>query len=293
MKRRVTLSNKTEGVFTAIDYKKKKYKTVYVIMFAILLIAALATFFPIFWLLMTSFKTVEELFASSYSFWPDSISWSRVTEVWGVTNFSRAYINSLIVVGGAVVVSVVANGLLAFVLSIVRPKGHRAVFVLIMMGYMIPPITGMIPLFVTLRNMQLIDTFVPPILMFGANAFYLVMFKSYMESLPKAIFEAAEVDGAKMMTVFFKIVFPLSLPIVGVIAILTATAAWNDFLFQYLILRSDSVQTVIVRLFHLNRAAGMYQHIYMAMMLATLPLIVLFLIFQRQITSTVTTSGIK
>jgi len=287
------LPNKREGILTSIDYKKTRYKVLYLAMFLMLLAMVFITFFPIFWLLMTSFMTDTEIGSLPVRLFPESLNFAHIADTWNTARLGMPFLNSLMIVGGAVLVSVVFNGILGFVLAVIKPKGGKIIFGAIMVGYMIPPITGMVPLFDALTRMGLTDNPLPLMLIFGANAFYLVMFKNYMESLPKAIFEAAEVDGAGMFRVFFRIVIPLSWPIIGVIAIFTATAAWNDFLLPFLLLQDSNRMTVMVRLVEIQANQYSASVLYMSLLIATVPLILLFLIFQRRITSTVTTSGIK
>lgn len=124
------------------------------------------------------------------------------------------------------------------------------------------------------------------------------MFKNYFESLPKALFDAAEVDGCSKIGTFFRIVVPLSRPIIGVVAIFTMTAAWSDFLLPYLILMDDSMMTVMVKIYHLQTTMGTVpgfgpDKLLMVLSISIIPQIILFAFFQKQITRSVTTSGIK
>jgi len=134
-------------------------------------------------------------------------------------------------------------------------------------------------------------------LSYGANVFYIVMFKTYFDSIPKPLIEAARLDGASNWQIFTRIVFPLSLPIVMVVSIFAINASWSDFLLPYLVLNSvPDKQTLMVRIYsvNMNPPSGMTQdQILMLIGLSIIPVLILFGIFQRQITDSVATTGIK
>src|SRR5690606_27649544 len=145
--------------------------------------------------------------------------------------------------------AVLFNGLLAYGLAILKPKGHKIIFGLVMWSLLIPPMTSMVALFVNINKLHLTKSFLPLWLMLGANAFYVVLFKQFFESLPKELIEAAKLDGAGYLQTFLRIIIPLSKSIVMVIIIFAINAAWSDFLMPYLILNGSGKETVMVRLF--------------------------------------------
>jgi multiple sugar transport system permease protein len=292
------LTTKRQGILVFYDYKKTRYKFVYAFLLLILFIALFFTVFPPIWLFLSSFKTAQELYAVPFSLFPESFDLGKISDVWNMLQFGRYFVNSLIVVMGAIVAAVLFNGLLAYVISVLKPVGGKLVFATVLASLMIPPILNMGPLFQNLVRFNLINTYIPLWLVFGANPFFFIMFKTYFDRLPKELFEAAQIDGANNLQMFLKIVLPLSKPIVGVITIFTLNAAWSDFLLPFLVLLQDDKQTVMVKIFKLQSTMGTSigfgpDMLLMVLAISIIPPIILFILFQRQITSSVATTGIK
>lgn len=292
------LKSKSSGILTAADYKKVGFRIVYWIILIILLAAVLTALIPVLWLFISSFKEAEELTSTPYHLFPEVFNFKKLAEVWEMLNFWQYFLNTIIVVIGAVLCSVVFNGLLAYVFAIVKPKGYKFFFGMVMASYMIPALMSIVPLYQQIINFGLINTYIPLWFMFGANAYYLIMFKNYFESLPKALFEAAEMDRCGKFRAFFKVVIPMSRPIIGVVAIFTMTAAWSDFLLPYLVLNDDSMMTVMVKIYNLQATMGTVQgfgpdKLLMILTISILPQIVIFALFQKQITGSSAAGAVK
>jgi multiple sugar transport system permease protein len=293
-----SLINKTSGILTFSDYKKIPYKILYGIMIGILFMALIITVFPPLWLFLASFKSAKELYQAPFTLFPDSFDFGKIKDVWDTLNFGKYYLNSFIIIIGAVLTSVIFNGLLAYAISILKPVGHRIVFGLVLGSLMIPPILNMGPLFNNIVKTGLINNYLPLMLVFGANSFYFILFKTYFDSLPESLVEAARLDGCNNLQVFYKIVLPLSKPIMMVVAIFTVNAAWSDFLLPYLVLLDDARQTVMVKIFLLQSNMGTSMNfgpdtLLIVLALSIIPPVIIFFIFQKQITSTVATTGVK
>lgn len=292
------LYKKRSGLLVQFDYYKTRFKVLYVLIVVLLSLALVVTIFPPIWLILSSFKDASEIYRVPFTLWPDTFDFSKIVEVWNILDFSRYYLNSILVTLGAVAASLVFNGLLAYSISVVKPSGYKIVFALVMASLMIPPILNMGPLFNSIVTLGLTNSLVPLALLFGANPFYFILFKTYFDSLPPALFEAARIDGANKFQVFKLIVLPLSKPIVAVVSIFTITAAWSDFLLPFLVLQSDSKQTVMVKIYQLYNDMGTSMgfgpdSLLMVIAFSIVPPVVLFFIFQRHITSTVATTGIR
>lgn len=292
------LKSKSSGILTAADYKKTGFRIVYWLILFILLIAVLTALIPVLWLFISSFKEAEELTSTPYHLFPEAFNFKKLAEVWNMLNFWQYFLNTIIVVIGAVICSVVFNGLLAYVFAIVKPRGYKIFFGLVMASYMIPALMSIVPLYQQIIDFGLINTYIPLWFMFGANAYYLIMFKNYFESLPKALFEAAEMDKCGKFRAFFKVVIPMSRPIIGVVAIFTMTAAWSDFLLPYLVLNDDSMMTVMVKIYNLQATMGTVQgfgpdKLLMILTISILPQIIIFALFQKQITGSSAAGAVK
>lgn len=297
---RYRLRYKREGLITGIEYKKWYFKLLYAVILLILFAAVLTAVIPVLWLFLAGFKDAQDVFKAPFTFWPESIDLRKVVEVWKVVGFGKYFLNTLILVLGSIVCAVFFNGLLAYAVSILKPKGHKIVYGLIMASYMIPAVASLVPLYANINKLGLkgYATFIPLCLLYGANSYYFMMFKNYFDTIPQSLIESARIDGAGNMRVFFSVVLPLSRPIVGVVSIFAMTAAWADFLLPYLLLQDQNLYTVMVVIYNLRSTMasmadfGIDKYL-IAVAITILPQIALFAIFQRQIMGTGATSGIK
>ena len=288
------LSDKRDGLLNFSDYKTIGNKIAYGVFIFLLIMFALTALVPILWLFITSFKTVNEINSTEYHLFPEAFDISKLINLWTKLDFSRYYVNTFIVVVGAVICSVVFNGLLAYAVGVLKPIGYKVINVLILLGYMIPSALAMFPLLMQLTKLDLIDSYLPLWLMFGANAYYYLLFKDYFEKIPSALIEAARVDGLSDFGIFIQIVLPLSKSIIGVVAIFTMTAAYSDFLLPYLILQDENMQTVMVAVYNLSSTTTLdASEMLMLLVISIIPQIIIFIIFQKQIMNTSANSGMK
>lgn len=293
------LHQEQNTLFNFQDFKKHRYRFLYFVFVFILIAFLLTAIIPILWLFITSFKTVDEINSTTYHLFPAEFHISKVVEVWNKAHFGRYFLNSIIVGIGASVCAVLFNGLMAYAVNIIKPKGYKVVHILIMIAYMIPAITGIIPIFTWLSAIGFTEGYLPYLalmLIFGANAFYYVNFKNYFESIPKSLFEAAKMDGCSDFKIFFKVVLPLSKPIIGVVSIFALTASWSDFLLPYLLLQDQELYTIMVEIFQIQTTIGngfTNDEFLMLLVLSIIPQLVMFFLFQKQITNSTATSGIK
>jgi multiple sugar transport system permease protein len=158
---------------------------------------------------------------------------------------------------------------------------------------LIPATTSIVPLFINISKLHLTGTFVPLWFSIGANAFYVVLFKNFFDELPMSLVEAAKIDGANEFTIFIRIAAPLSRAIIMVIIMYAINHAWSDFLLPFLVLKNTPLTTVVVKLFEFRAAQTTDVDILRAIVFAITPPIILFFLFQRQITQVTIQSGIK
>lgn len=286
------LGSKSNGIITPLDFKRPVVKVAYVIVFVICLIIAFISIAPPLWVLFSSFKDIKE-FTLDPSIFPKKYDFSKFINTWNELTFYKYYINSFISIVGSVVCAIIFNGLLAFGVSVIKPKGSKFVFALVLGSLMVPATTGMVPLFVNITKLHMSGTFYPLWFSMGAGAFYVVLFKKFFDTLPDSIIEAAKLDGSGNLQTFMRIVMPLSKPIIIVITMYAINAAWSDFLLPYLVLNNTGHETVMVRLFQFRNGKTSDVDILRAIVFAIFPVVVLFTIFQKQIVQFSFHSGIK
>lgn len=296
-----SMYRKSEGAIRGFDLRKRPVKLGYAVMYLAALVAVLVAVLPILWVILSGFKDIKEFTRGvkvgkyyQVQLFPQSLSLEGYLTTWNQLKYYQYYLNSLWVVIGSVVAALVFNGLFAYSISRLKPRGYKLVFALVMGTLMLPGTTSMVPLLINITKLGLIGSFVPLWLSAGASAFYVVMFKNFYDALPDSLLEAARLDGCNNLQLFFKIVFPLSMPINIVIIIYAINAAWSDFMLPYLVLSGTKLETVMVRLFSFRTSIRANDtSIIRAIVFSIIPPIVLFIFFQRLITQNVTATGIK
>lgn len=305
------LSSKTTGVWIFSDYKKIKNKVLYFAFIILLSLFAIIAIFPPLWLLLSCFKTPEQILSPEFTLFPQSFDLQVISRIWREFQFGQYYVNSMFLVIGAVICSIIFNGLLAYSVAVIKPKGYQLIDTLVLSTLLIPAIINISPLYMNIINLfNSINTliginvwsvpyfsYLPLWLIYGANAYYYVLFKLYFESIPKTLFEAASIDGANRIQMFRFILIPLAMPIIAVVAIFTVNAAWSDFLLPSLMTQvRQSEQPIMVRLYNMfsdQMAEVSLQEKLMTIMFSVIPPIILFALFQKKISLSVSTSGLK
>ena len=290
------MENKKEsytGVIRDFDMRHMSVKIIYYMVFAVCAAILIVCIFPFVWTILSSFKTIKEI-ASEPNIIPHHFQISGFVKTWTSLKFVKYYMNSAISVLGSIVCAILFNGLFGYVMAKVKPYGSKFFEMLVMWGLLIPSTTSIVPLFMNLSKIGLTGTFIPLWLAMGANAFYVVLFKNFFDSIPASYIEAATIDGAGNIQIFFKIVVPLSKSIIMVVGLYAITAAWSDFLLPFLLLQNTQFETVMVKLFSLMRGAKINDvEMLRAIVFAIIPPVILFIIFQKQITQVTIQSGIK
>ena len=283
---------KADGTIRFYDLHSTKTKILCVIIFIICFLIIIVALFPPVWVFLAGFKNIKE-FTNHPTILPEKFDFTVFFKTWKQMKFFRYYINSAIVVAGSIICAVIFNGIMAYGLAILKPKGYKVIYALIMWSMLIPATTSMIALFVNISKIGLSHTFIPLWLQVGANAFFVLMFKQFFESLPKELIEAAKLDGCGYIRTFRSIIIPLSKSIVMVIIIFTINAVWSDFLLPYLILNNSGKETVMVRLYMFQAGSTTSVDILRAVVYSIIPPIILFLVFQKQITEGAATGALK
>lgn len=307
MKTLKRFSDKPAGVINPSDLKTFKGQFVYWLFMAILIILSIICLVPAIWTLCTGFKTSQEIYQSA-SFFPKSLSWETVkqniAEAWFYMDGTRTSINTLIISVAGTVVCVLVDGFGGYVLSRLKPKGTKLVFILIVWTMMIPGQIRMVPLYISYMNwpfvvdtswqVNLLNTYWPMILMAATSAFTVILFKNSFDAVSISLVEAAKLDGAGDLQIFFKIMIPLSMPIVIFTAIGTMRGPWGDFFNPFLILQDATKWTMPVSIFSMQTDPKVKMNIYMlALIISSVPGLLIFALFQKYIMGGINVGGVK
>lgn len=264
---------------------------------AVLILGAVVMIAPLLWMFTTAIKTKVEVFALPPVWFPEVPRWDTFTRMWSEAPILSGFRNSIVVAGTVTVVGSITSSLAAFALAKLRMPFKNAIFLGLLSGLMIPFPTLMIPQFVMFAKIGWVDTLLPLIvpLLFG-NIIMIFFLRQYLESVPDSIVEAAKIDGASYLQIFRVMILPMIRPAIAAQFILWFMAIWNDYLAPILYLNTESRQTLQVVIANLNVEFATqrdYPLIMGASFVALLPILVVFLIFQRQIIESVALTGTK
>lgn len=293
-----TFERSESGLLSSTDLKIFKYRLLYGFMIVVMVIMSLGCIFPILWVILSAFKDLDEFLRVPPTLFPRSFHPEKIMQVWDVVSFGKYYVNSIILIIGDLFMALLLNGVAGYVLSRIKPKGSKLVFILIFWSMLIPRSANMISLYmsfvdVPLFHINLTNSYIPLWLMAGANAFYVLLFKNYFTNIPMSYIEAARIDGCTNISIFAKIILPMSRPIVAVVAIFCIQASWGEFFWPYLVISDVEkfpVAVILYRLQESNLSADMYM---MVMLFAIVPVLIIFSIFSRYIMDGANMSGLK
>ncbi|HWQ78545.1 MAG TPA: carbohydrate ABC transporter permease [Anaerovoracaceae bacterium] len=259
-----------------------------------LAVFTLSIIYPLVWMAISGFKTKSELFTDTWAF-PTEWSFANYIKAWeyGVANY---LVNSIIVTSATVVLTIFVSALCAYVLSRFEFKYKNLVFLFILGGMMVSPEVVLISLYKLLQVMHLYDTYLALVLTYTAFhvSFTVFLMRSYILSIPKEIEESAVIDGCGMFMVFLRIILPISRPIIATSALLAAMAAWNEFMFALVFMKTNTMRTLPVGLVNLRGTFTTdWPVLLAALSISALIMIVVFLVFQKQLVRGLTQGGIK
>jgi multiple sugar transport system permease protein len=282
--------------------KRPAGRVIYWTVFALLLVSTLITFGPLYWMFSSALKSSIEIFQNPPTFWPLHPAWNNYASAWNVLQYPLYFGNTLILAVGAVVLQLLVSATAAFALSKLRPAGKGIIQFVFFSTLMVPPVVYLIPQFVNISDLplihvSLINNWAGVWLPEAASALNILILKSFFDTIPTELTDAARLDGANGWQMFSRIILPLSRPALAVVTIFTVVASWKDFLWPLLVLSNPDLQPLSVAIFH---EAGInsnfplpFNYLMAGLVLASIPPILLFLLFQRQIIRGVNLTGLK
>jgi multiple sugar transport system permease protein len=261
----------------------------------ILVLMCLVYFAPFYWMLATSLKDNAQLGAFPPVFWPHPFVWKNYADAVNYIPFLRFFINSLILTGGATIGAILSNSLIAYGFSRIEWKGREVLFYVAIATVFIPFPVTLVALFDIFAKIHWINTFRPLIVpTFFGQAFYMFLIRQFLMGIPKELSDASRIDGANEPTIFRLIILPIMKPAIAVVAIFAAVNAWNDFLTPLIYLSDETRYPLAIGLqFYKAEHTVAFSLLMAASTLVVLPVVVLFLFFQRFFIEGVTVGAIK
>jgi multiple sugar transport system permease protein len=263
--------------------------------FAVLLLAAIVWLIPLAWAVDTALKTEADTTTVPVTWIPPSgFTLESFWQILSAGNMLRWYFNSFLTSSVITLLVVVLASLAAFGFSRVAFRGKRLLFLLIIAGLIIPPQILIVPLFTEMDALGFVDTYWGIILPQIASPLAVFIFKQFFDGIPNELEDAARVDGASRFRVYWQIWMPLSRPAIAAVAIFIFVISWNNFLWPFIIVTNTDMMTIPVGIATVQSSYGVrYADIMASAVLAGLPLIIVFLFFQRQIVQGISNTGLK
>jgi multiple sugar transport system permease protein len=249
---------------------------------------------PALWLISSSLKTLAEVFAVPMRLLPQQPQWQNYIDAIETTHMGRSFRNSSILAVTSTVLAVFISTWGGYVFSKLEWRGREQVMTALLSTMMIPGFLTLIPKFVMVIKLGMMNSFAGVIVPGLVSTFGIFMCRQFMLSIPKDLTDAAIVDGCNVFGIYWRIILPLCKPVMAVLAISTFTGSWNNLLWPLMILTDQRLHTIPVTLAGLRTQEMFQYHIQMAgASIAVIPVIIIFLIFQRYIIEGVALTGIK
>ncbi|MED4600651.1 carbohydrate ABC transporter permease [Paenibacillus validus] len=266
---------------------------------ALIIAGFIIMLYPILWMIISSFKPTETILTDN-SLWPRNLTLSNYIKGWkgtSGTTFTTFYMNSLLMVGLAVVGNIISCSLAAYAFARLEFKGKKAMFALMLMTMMIPMHVLVVPQYIIFNKLEWVNTILPIVIpkFFAVEGFFVYLTVQFIRSLPRELDKAATVDGCGPISIYTRIILPLTTPAIVTTTIFTFIWTWNDFFSQLLYLSSVKKYTVTLALRMFTDAGGeaALGSLFAMSVLSIIPVFFIFLFFQRYIVEGIATSGIK
>jgi len=264
-------------------------------LYLLLTVALVAVIAPFVWMVLGSFKGEGELRQVPPTWLPESASLDNYTQLFSKLNFGQFFTNSIVVAVVVTAGNLIFCSMLGYALAMLDFKGKRILFIVVMGTLMIPGVVTFVPLFVLVANLGLINTLPGLILPFLAAPFGVFLMRQFFLGLPRDLLDAGRVDGAGELRIFRQIFLPLAGPALATLGILTFLGSWNNFLWPLVVAQQETTYTlpVALALYSTGQNSTQYGLLLAGATVVVVPVLAIFLIFQRRVIEGIATTGIK
>ena len=262
---------------------------------AVLLLNAFIMIYPLFVMVISSFKTNAEIFTSPFAL-PHSFSLANAGKVWTDTNFVRYLANSIGVTAASIVLIVIFSTMAAYAIARYEFRGNALILMFFLSGMTVPLKLAIIPLFIQLDTLHLIDTYAGLVLVYVAMGIPSAVFimTGFLRALPRELEEAPRIDGASEWQVMMLVMLPLARPAMVIVAIQNAVPIWNDFFFPLILITSDSLKTLPQGLtVFMGEFTTNWGVLFTGLSLAALPITLVYIALSRHFIAGITQGAVK
>ncbi|HEV2073733.1 MAG TPA: carbohydrate ABC transporter permease [Thermomicrobiales bacterium] len=252
--------------------------------------------YPLLIMLASSLKTTGEIFANPLSLIPETVRLVNYVDAWNQANFGTYFRNSIFVCAVSVALILFFGSMAAYVLARFSFPGNRAIYLLFLAGFMIPIRLAIVPLFIMMRDLRLLDTLWSLILVYvaGGMPFTIFLMVNFFRHIPRDLEDAAVLDGAGPFQVYYQIMLPLVRPALATVGLFHFLSVWNDFFFPLIFIRSENLRTVPLGV---STFFGEYTNdwalMFAALSISIMPVIAVYLLASKQFIAGLTSGAIK
>jgi multiple sugar transport system permease protein len=260
----------------------------------VLILGAIWMLFPFFWMVSTSLKTQMEALKFPPDIVPNVFKFINYVEAFKQVDFSRYFLNTIIMTIGTTLLVFVTSSLAAYAFARLKFYGRELLFTLFLAMMMVPIPVYLVPSYVILSRFGWIDTFLALIIPWSANIFSIFLLRQHFKTIPQELFDAAKIDGLNHVQILKNIVLPLSKAVLVTVGIFQVVTNWNSFLWPLIVTHSDSMRTIQTGLAYFAQAESTnYPLLCAASTFTTAPLIILYFFVQKQIMESYARAGLK
>jgi len=288
-------SPRERSIMSVFDFKKPFVLIGYGIMLISLAALAVSMLYPFGTTIFTSFKTKKEVFTFPPSFFPEQLQFSNYLEGFKYVDLNGAFWNTLILFAGNAIIPMIVVAFAGFSLSQMKLPFRKGFTLFFMCTLMIPSATYLIPNFLNLQSLGFIDSYWALWLPAGANAFNIMLLKSFFDGIHTELFEAARIDGASELRCFFQLAVPMSIPVFSTLLIFAFTYTWNDWYWTSLVITTPDKLPIAPVIYHnITQSANLALNTkFSVLTVVMIPPLVFFLIFQKNIIHGLNLSAVK
>lgn len=266
-----------------------------VIVYAILIVTFIATLAPFAWMAVSSIKTQEGIFTFPPRWIPENPTIVSYLELFQRMPFLIHLRNSIIVTVSITILVLFLSSLAGYAFAKLRFPGRDKLFILLLATMMVPAQATIIPVFLLLRRLGLLNNYLGLILPAGASAFGIFLLRQYMRAIPNSLLDAARIDGCSEFRIYRSIILPLCKPAIAALAIFVFMGTWNDFFWPLIVMTEESMYTLPVALATLNAGqhATNYNLLMAGSVVVTSPIILIFVFMQRYFIQGIALTGMR
>ncbi|ALC91207.1 sugar ABC transporter ATP-binding protein [Bacillus sp. FJAT-18017] len=249
----------------------------------ILIAGSIVLLLPLWWMVSTSLKSPAEIAQYPPTFIPNEFHFENYVDAWKTAPFTRWAMNTMFIAVIGTIGAVLVNSLVAYAFAKIRFKGRNALFVIVLSTMLIPGFVTMVPQYILFSKLGWLNTYLPLIVpAFLGSAFFIFLLRQFMMTIPNSLIEAAILDGANHLQIWWHIMVPLTKPALMTVAIFNFTGAWNDLLGPLLYINDERLYTLQIGLQTFKGTVQTQWHYLMAMsVMVLLPIVLIFFLFQR------------